>query len=367
MHPRPHSSAIIVAPREPTSRQLERWSLSTSTDRIEVLAEDLSRAPGDAAWREAFRRGFAGLRADLHLHPAGATAAETFAAAAATARNVAVHCLPMGIAIVMHLYPLCALRCVPLPWWRQGSFRRSRLLRSIYSRSLILSNAGSERGTGAHAPVMLTRTDDGIRVDGTYDYVSLANVADLVLFSAPLAGSGRKVFCAADLRGKSARIGSGKFNGSMRLSDTCPVTFDNHRVAPDCFIEVPDETALNCMAQYQRSWFHLLLGESYLSRIEHLRRLWGLARPVEQFASLNELAHLREYALRLLDETTESGNVESLSRVTAAIKLRISLHAQSTAAAIRSFDETAATELGFLGRQPTSDERILRSIGAASM
>jgi alkylation response protein AidB-like acyl-CoA dehydrogenase len=340
--------------------------LSPPTDRIAELVADAARAPDDTAWREAFRRGFAALRADLRLHPAGSTAAGTFEAAAATTRDVAANCLPLGIAIVMHLYPLCVLRCVPLPWWRQGAFRRSRLLRSVDSRALILSNAGSERATGAHAPVMLTRTRDGIRIDGTYDYVSLANVADLVLFSAPLADSGRNVFCAADLRGESVSIGRGKFSGSMRLSDTCPVTFDNHHVAPDCHIEVPDVTTLGCMAQYQRSWFHLLLGEGYLARIEHLRRRWDLARPVEQIASLNELAHLRGYALRLLDGTTAPGNVESLSRVTAAIKLRISLHAQATVAAIRSLDETAATELGFLARQPTSDERILRSIGAAA-
>jgi alkylation response protein AidB-like acyl-CoA dehydrogenase len=354
MLPRVDGSAVIVA------------AMWTSTVRIAQLVAELARAPDDAAWRDAFRRGFAGLRAGLQLHPAGSTAAETFAGAAATARDLSVVCLPLGIAVVMHLYPLCALRCVPIPWWRQGGFRRQRLLRRISNGALILSNAGSDRTTGAHAPVMLTRTHDGIRVNGTYDYVSLANVADLVLFSAPLADSGRKVFCAADLRSGSVCIGGGKFGGSMRLSDTCPVTFDNHRVAPECFIEVPNEPALNCMAQYQRSWFHLLLGEGYLSRIEHLRRQWGLARPVEQVASLNELAHLREYALRLLDGTTTPDNLESLSRVTAAIKLRISLHAQSTAAAIRSLDEAAAAELGFLGRQPTSDERILRSLGAAA-
>jgi hypothetical protein len=341
-------------------------SLSSSTDRIAKLVADATRAADDAAWREWFRRGFAGLRADLRLHPSGATAAGTFDAAAATARDVAANCLPLGIAVVMHLYPLCVLRCVPLPWWRQGARRRSRLLRIIDSRALILSNAGSERTTAARAPVILTRTHDGIRVDGTYDYVSLANVADLVLFSAPLADSHRNVFCAADLRGESVSIGGGRFSGSMRLSDTSSVTFDNHRVAPNCYIEVPDATTLSCMAQYQRSWFHLLLGECYLARIEHLRRRWDLARPVEQIASLNELGHLRAYALRLLDGTAAPGNVELLSRVTAAIKLRISLHAQATAAAIRNLDETAAAELGFLGRQPTPDERILRSIGAAA-
>ena len=60
----------------------------------------------------------------------------------------------------------------------------------------------------------------------------------------------------------------------MRLSDTCSVTFDNHRVPADRYIEVPSESALNCMAQYQRSWFQLLLGEGYLARIETLQRQW---------------------------------------------------------------------------------------------
>ena len=103
------------------------------------------------------------------------------------------------------------------------------------------------------------------------------------------------MFCAADLRGDSVRIGGGKFNGSMRLSDTCSVTFDNHRVPADRSIEIPSESALQCMAQYQRSWFQLLLGESYLARIEHLHRaVESAALRASNRASLNELAFLRE-------------------------------------------------------------------------
>jgi len=58
--------------------------------------------------------------------------------------------------------------------------------------------------------------------------------------------------------------------------------------------------------------------------------------------------------------------VDSLSRVTAAIKLRISWMAQSTAAALRGLDETSSIELGYFRRQPTSDERILQGMGAAA-
>jgi hypothetical protein len=67
------------------------------------------------------------------------------------------------------------------------------------------------------------------------------------------------------------------------------VSFDNHRVPTHRCIEIPGDGALNCMAQYQRSWFHLLLGEVYLARMEALRQQWELPRPAELIASLNEL------------------------------------------------------------------------------
>jgi alkylation response protein AidB-like acyl-CoA dehydrogenase len=324
------------------------------------LSPSTDIAQPDAAWHAEFGRRFDRLRAQVNLHPAERTASATLESAATAARAVAADCLPLGIAIVMHLYPLCALRCVALPWWSAAHCRRSELLRAVDGRACILANAGSERANGAHEPVTLTRTRGGVRVNGTYDYVSLAHVADIVLFSAP--SEGGAMFCAADLRGESVRIGGGRFHGSMRLSDTCAVTFHDHPVPADRCIEVPTASALQCMAQYQRSWFQLLLGESYLARIERLHLQWNLPRPIEQIASLNELAQLREYSSRLLDDAASPRAVESLSRVTAAMKLRISWLAQATATAMRNFDVEAANELGYLRRQPTSDERILRSI-----
>jgi alkylation response protein AidB-like acyl-CoA dehydrogenase len=341
-------------------------SLSPSTERIAELVAEVGRATDERAWSQAFRLGFGRLGRELQLHPAGSRASATFASAAATARAVGADCLPLGIALVMHLYPLCALRCVPLPWWSAAHRRRAWLLHAVDRHALILANAGSERAAGAHEPVKLSRSRDGIRIDGTYDYVSLAHVADVVLFSAPLASEGKVLFCAADPRADSVTLGANRFGGSMRLSDTCSVTFANHRVPADRYIEVPGDSALQCMAQYQRSWFQLLLGETHLARIERLHEQWHLPRPVEQRASLNELAQLREYSLRLLDDAASARAVQSLSRVSTAMKLRISWLAQSTATAVRSLDEAAATELGFLRRQPTPDERILESLDTAA-
>jgi hypothetical protein len=336
-------------------------SLSRSTD-IAELVEATGRTADEAAWRDAFQRGFDRLRPSLHLHPQEQTASATFEAAAQITRAVASECLPLGIAIVMHLYPLCTLRCVPLPWWSAAHRRRARFLRAVDSGSLILANAGSERGPGTQDAVSVTRTRGGVRVAGTYDYVSLAHVADVVLFSAPY--EGHAIFCAADVRDASVRIGDCRFKNSMRLSDTCSVTFDEHFVPAGRCIDIPTASALQCMAQYQRSWFQLLLAESYLGRIELLQRTYRLPCTIEQIASFNELARLREYALRLLDESDRPRTVMLLGRVAEALKLRVSLLAQAISAAVREFDATAAAELQYIKRQPTSDDRIVENIAA---
>lgn len=337
-------------------------SSSACLDAVTALVAATGRAGDDAAWIDSFRDGFDRLYVELDLHPAASAPAVTFEAAAAAARGVASQHLPLGVALVMHLYPLCALQCVPLPWWSSANLRRSRLLRDIQDNGLVLANAGSERAQGAAAPVTVTRTRQGFLVNGTFDYVSLAHVADMVLFHAQ--GSGTGHFCAADLCGPGARIGPSRFGGSMRLSDTCSLSFENHPVSADRVIEIPTASALRCTAQYQRGWFHLLLGEAHLARIDHLYSRWHLPRSPELLANLEELAFLRRYALCLLDDAARPGVIDSLARVTAAMKLRISWLAQSTAAAIRELDFTAAHELGFIRRQPTCDEKILASLGS---
>ena len=54
--------------------------------------------------------------------------------------------------------------------------------------------------------------------------------------------------------------------------------------------------------------------------------------------------------------------MESLARVTAAMKLRVSWLAQATATASRGLDDAAASELGYIRRQPPSDDNVLRRL-----
>lgn len=349
----------------------------TYTDEDLLVREFTARvdaAGNGAAARDAYRVAFDRLRSQLNLYPVAARRPSmVFESAARTARELAASCLPLGIAVVMHLYPLCALQCVPLPLLSPARLQRAALLRTIRDRSLILANAGSERRDGAHQPLIATRVADGIRVDGTYEYMSLASVADVGFFRAKLSDSGSTVFCAADLRGDSVRVGNWKFRGHMRLSDTSSVTFVGHRIPRTRYQVVQGDAAQSCVADYQRCWFHLFLVEIHLARLERLHRAWGLARSTEQIVSLNELSRLREYALRLLDDFAASRDIETLTKTTAAMKLRASLLGESTIAALRAVKtsvaadarqlSTDANELSYIRWQPTADEKILRSLG----
>ena len=328
---------------------------------------------GPAA-RDAYREGFRRLRSQLEMYPvSGPHASVIFESAAQTARSLAAACLPLGIGVAMHLYPLCVLQCMPLPLLSFARFQRALLLRTIRNRSLILANAGGERTRGACHSLVARQDADGIRIDGTFEYMSLASVADVVLFKAPLVDSACTVLCAADLRADSVRIGDWRFSGSMRLSDTSSVTFASHRVPDGQYVLVADDEVLGCTSDYQRCWFHLFLAEMYLARLERLHHVWGLRRSAEELMSLNELSQLREYALRLLDDFSSGSDVQPLKRTTSAMKLRVSLMAQSTMTSLRDREDRSptdaqqlradASELGFIKSQPTADEIILRSIG----
>ena len=99
----------------------------------------------------------------------------------------------------------------------------------------------------------------------------------------------------------------------------------------------------------------------------------GLPPSSEQVISLNELSRLREYALRLLDDFSPGSDIRPLKETTSAMKLRVSLMAQSLMARLRRLAELTptdaeqlraeASELSYIKSQPTSDNMILRSIG----
>src|SRR4029079_13843851 len=182
-------------------------------------------------------------------------------------------------------------------------------------------------------PLIARKAAEGRRIDGRCEYLSLSSVADIVLFKAQLADSNHAVLCAADLRASSVRIGPWKFSGEMELSDTSSVTFVDHRVPDGHYLIVPDDAGLGCISDYQRAWFHLFIAEIYLARVDHLRSTWQLP---EHGPERSELARLRQQSLQLLDDFRMGADVAPLTRMTATLKLRVSMMSQTTAAALRS-------------------------------
>ena len=324
---------------------------------VAEIAARVSEAADERAARHAYRRSFNRLRSQLQLYPVGSRPSEVFEQAATTVCSLGASCLPLAIAIAMHLYPLCVLQCVPIPLLSVARLKRAMLLQTIRNRSLILANTGSERTNGTTTPLIATRAAGGVRIDGRCEYLSLSSVADIVLFKAQLADSPCAVLCAADLRASTVRIGQWRFSGAMELSDTSSVMFLGHRVPNGHYLIVPEDAELSCISDYQRSWFHLFIAEIYLARVQHLGG-----------ASSEEVARLRQRSLRLLDEFTMGTDAGPLVRTTAALKLRVSMMAQATAAALRSRGLAAeAGGLGYIKSQPTADEKILRSFDVASL
>ena len=134
--------------------------IDANEDRLVTeFVERMNGAQAGPPARDAYREGFARLRSQVEMYPAsGRHPSVVFESAAHTARSLAAGCLPVGIAVSMHLYPLCVLQCMPLPLLSFARFQRAMLLRTIRNRSLILANAGGERTEGPTIPWTHVRT-----------------------------------------------------------------------------------------------------------------------------------------------------------------------------------------------------------------
>src|SRR5688572_30631782 len=132
---------------------------------VAEIATQVSDALDERAARHAYRRSFNRLRSQLQMYPGGERPSEVFENAAATVRSLGAECLPLAIAVAMHLYPFCVLQCVPIPLLSVARLKRAMLLRAIRNRSLILANTGSERSRGTTTPPIAARAADGVRID----------------------------------------------------------------------------------------------------------------------------------------------------------------------------------------------------------
>jgi hypothetical protein len=359
--------AIVV----PRTKPLDSYSPLEHEQRISRFVAAVNAAGSEQQSRELFRLGFSRFASELRMYPpAGQSPSNVYEVISSESRTVASVCLPLAIALTMHWYPLCALQCASLTPFSLARIHRALLLRRVRANNLVIANAGSERAAGAQEPIVATLVREGVHLRGTYGYMSLASVADVVLMKARLQGDGRELLCVADLRSPTVRTGSWQFSGSMRLSDTASVTFEDHLVPHGRYLILPQSDAVQCLSEYQRSWFHLLIGDVYMARVERLYLEHGIEVTSQDRVERNEIAHLRAYCLCLLDDFAAQRDAARLLLATSTLKLRISRLARSASvlmsqiavhkgdAALRSH----AAELEFIQRQPTADHKIIESL-----
>ena len=325
----------------------------------------------DEQLREAFEVEFRRLRPHLRMYPPSPESkpAAVFEVLAHDAREVASECLPLAIALSMHWYPLCVLQCSALPLLSKARLQRVLLLAHIRRRALIVANTGGERSCTPTASVRALRFAKGFVLRGTHEYMSLANVADAVFLKAAIEGEEKDVLCLVNIRGAGVKIGPPRFSGSMRLSNTASIEFDDCPLSRGSYVVLPRSSEVECLTAYQRSWFHLFIAEIYTARILHLCLATGLPMPTEERIARNEIAHLRRYCLSLLDCCDTRASVDLLLRATSTLKLRVSRFAKSASAMLEpTIGEQNARlrsdvmELQFISRQPTTDLKLIDSV-----
>lgn len=325
----------------------------------------------DAQPSATFEMQFRRLRPHLRMYPPRMVRrpAAVFEALAHDAREVASECLPLAIALSMHWYPLCVLQCSALPLLSRARLKRALLLAHIRRRGLIVANTGGDRSRTATESVRALRSPKGFVLSGTHRYMSLASVADAVFLKATIEGEENDVLCLANTRGAGVTIGSPRFSGSMRLSDTASIEFDDHPLSRGSYVVLPRSSEVECLTAYQRSWFHLFVSEIYTARILHLYRATGLPITTEERIARNEIAHLKSYCLSLLDCFEARAGADPLLLASSTLKLRVSRFAQSAGAMLeQKIGEHNArlrsdvAELQFISRQPTADQKIIDAI-----
>jgi alkylation response protein AidB-like acyl-CoA dehydrogenase len=176
------------------------------------------------------------------------------------------HSIPLGVALAMHLYMLCALATLPLTE-EEPYTRRQHFLRHVAAQKLIIANSGSDslhRSDNADkSATRAIRRPSGLIVTGHKTFVSLATVADLLMFTAELDQHGVVSLFTALKDNPLIHLGDSPFGEAMDPSGTRSVDFQDLRLPEDSIVTSGhvDHLTAHC---FQRAWFQALIPAVYL-------------------------------------------------------------------------------------------------------
>lgn len=185
-----------------------------------------------------------------------------------TAMVVGAHSIPLGVAVVMHLYMLGAMATYPLDD-RQAQFKRDAMFAQILEHRWLVANSGSDvevRSANAGMTSMTAEfTADGLRIGGHKTFVSMATVADLLVFTASEKASGAPISLFTPLRGvEGIKLEDSPFPAFLSETGTRSVVIDRLMLPFDNIISGGASVAFGNAHAFQRMWFCALIPAVYL-------------------------------------------------------------------------------------------------------
>lgn len=172
-----------------------------------------------------------------------------------------------GLGAAMHLYMLASFALAPVNDAAVQT-RREEFLRLVEGSRFLIANTGSDaqtRSANAGRSSTVVESADGVSViNGAKTFLSLAEVADLLVFTAQVR-DGTLAFFVAPLRDPAIQIGAAHFDAAFPLH-THSVVFRDLRI-PDRMAFLPNSgqgDALPGLHAFQRALFQSLISAVYL-------------------------------------------------------------------------------------------------------
>lgn len=245
-----HHVAGIPVLAGPTYRAVSELHAADTVD-LETFAQWLRGQP------------FAFDACDLSQLP-GDLLRQSFDAAMA----VGAHSIPLGVAVAMHLYMLGAMATYPLDN-RLARSRREAMLKQVLEQRWLVANSGSdtEVRSADSGPASMTAefTAGGVRIAGRKTFVSMATVADLLVFTASDRTSGIPISLFTPLRGMGGiRLEDSPFPEFLSETGTRSIVIDRVMLPLDNIISGGANVAFCNAHAYQRMWFCALIPAVYL-------------------------------------------------------------------------------------------------------
>lgn len=173
--------------------------------------------------------------------------------------------IPEGVGAAMHLYMLTSFAKFPIPEENLAA-RRNNFVQIVHTNRYLIANTGSDDQTrSANALTSSTvarRTADGILVTGRKTFLSLARVADIVLFTA--LAEGNPVFMVVPLSSPGIAVKESHFHESFPM-ETYAIEFNDVFVPPEMIFEDSNPGApMASIHVFQRSLFQSIISAVYL-------------------------------------------------------------------------------------------------------